>query len=132
MIFADSSIWIDYFNGKVTAQTEFLNGILGKEHVVLGDLVLMEVLQGFRNDRDFATARELLASLPVFDLLGTTMAIRSAENFRKLRRRGITIRKTIDVIIATYCIEHTLPLLHADKDFEPFHEHLNLIRAVST
>ena len=91
-----------------------------------GDLVLIEVLQGFKSDKDYKTARELLTSLTVFSLGGQKLAIKSADNFRLLRKKGVTVRKTIDVLIATFCIEQNLPLLHADKDFEPFHEYLKL------
>ncbi|MCU7920535.1 MAG: PIN domain nuclease [Candidatus Thiodiazotropha sp. (ex Epidulcina cf. delphinae)] len=131
MTLVDSSVWIDYFNGRTTPETEHLDKLLGVEPVALGDLILTEVLQGFRPDKDYETAKQLLTSLSVFDLLGADMAIRCAENFRALRRKGVTIRKTIDVIIATYCIENSLPLLHCDKDFEPFHKHLLLRNALA-
>ncbi|MCU7923787.1 MAG: PIN domain nuclease [Candidatus Thiodiazotropha sp. (ex Dulcina madagascariensis)] len=131
MTLVDSSVWIDYFNGRTTPETEHLDKLLGVEPVALGDLILTEVLQGFRLDKDYETAKQLLTSLSVFDLLGADMAIRCAENFRALRRKGVTIRKTIDVIIATYCIENSLPLLHCAKDFEPFHKHLLLRNALA-
>ena len=126
MIFVDSSVWVDYFNGKQSAETDYLDSLLGKEPIAIGDLVLIEVLQGFKNDSDYKTARELLASLTVFTLGGEKIAIKSADNFRLLRKRGVTVRKTIDVLIATFCIEKNLSLLHSDKDFEPFHKHLKL------
>jgi len=126
VIFVDSSVWIDYFWGRDTPEAESLDGHLGVSPVAVGDLVLTEVLQGFRSDRDHKTARSLMEELTVFDMLGKSMAIKSAENFRKLRRKGITIRKTADVIIATFCIEHRLPLLFSDKDFKPFVKHLTL------
>lgn len=126
MIFVDSSVWVDYFNGRQSSETDYLDSLLGKESIATGDLVLIEVLQGFKNDGDYNTARELLTSLTVFTLGGQEMAIRSADNFRLLRNRGVTVRKTIDVLIATFCIEMNLSLLHSDKDFEPIHEHLNL------
>ncbi len=130
MILVDSSVWIGYFNGLDTPETDHLDGLLGKEPVGLGDLILTEVLQGFRHDKDYEMAKGLLASLTVFELLGRDMAIRSTDNFRLLRKKGITIRKTVDVIIATFCIENTMPLLHSDKDFDPFHKHLNLCNAL--
>ena len=130
MIFVDSSVWVDYFNGRNSAETDCLDTLLGKEPIATGDLVLIEVLQGFKHDRDYNTAKELLTSLKVFTLGGQEIAIKSAENFRLLRKRGITIRKTIDVLIATFCIGKDLPLLHSDKDFEPFHQHLKLRNAV--
>lgn len=126
MIFVDSSVWVDYFNGRSSAETGCLDKLLGKEPIGTGDLVLIEVLQGFKQDRDYNTARELLTSLTVFALGGQEVAIKSADNFRLLRKRGITVRKTIDVLIATFCIEKKLALLHSDKDFQPFHEYLKL------
>jgi len=126
LIFVDSSVWVDYFNGRRSAETDYLDNLLGKEPIAIGDLVLIEVLQGFKNDSDYKTARELLTSLAVFTLGGEKIAIKSADNFRLLRKRGVTVRKTIDVLIATFCIEKNLSLLHSDKDFEPFHEHLKL------
>jgi predicted nucleic acid-binding protein len=130
LIFVDSSVWVDYFNGRKSAETDCLDKLLGKEPIGTGDLVLIEVLQGFKYDRDYSTARELLTSLAVFTLGGQEIAIRSADNFRLLRKRGITVRKTIDVLIATFCIERKLDLLHSDKDFEPFHEYLKLGNAI--
>lgn len=129
MILVDSSVWIDYFLGRDTHQVEILDKSLGLRAVGVGDLVLTEVLQGFRADKDYRIARSIMDALTVFEMLGKEMAIKSAENFRKLRKRGITIRKTADVIIATYCIEHSLPLLFSDKDFKPFVQHLQLIEA---
>ena len=126
MILVDSSVWIDFFNGTVCAETDKLNEVLGLEEIVIGDLILAEVLQGFRSDADYKTAKNVLTSLTVHDLLGKDMAIKSANNFRKLRKKGITIRKTADVIIATYCIENKLPLLFSDKDFAPFVDNLRL------
>jgi len=130
LIFVDSSVWVDFFNGTVSAETNFLDSILGKEPVGLGDLVLIEVLQGFRQERDYKIAKELLTSLSVFTLGGEEIAIKSADNFRLLRKRGVTVRKTIDVLIATFCIGNNLPLLYSDKDFEPFHRHLKLRNAI--
>jgi len=130
MVLVDSSVWIAYFNGATTQETERLDALLSQEPVVLGDLILTEVLQGFRLDKDYRTAKKLLTSLTIYDLLGQDLAIRAAENYRMLRKRGITVRKTTDVIIATFCIQHNLRLLHADKDFLPFVEHLNLQTAL--
>ena len=130
MIFVDSSVWIDYFTGKNTPEAERLDSLLGKEPIAIGDLVLTEVLQGFRADKDFRKAKELLMSLTVVNILDTTIALKSAANFRALRKRGVTVRKTVDTIIATYCIENRLPLLHSDKDFRPFHKHLKLKNAL--
>ena len=130
MIFVDSSVWVDYFNGTQSAETDCLDSLLGKEPVGLGDVVLLEVLQGFRSDQDYKIAKDLLTALTVFTLGGQEMAIKSADNFRLLRKKGITVRKTIDVLIATFCISKNLPLLHSDKDFESFHQHLKLDNAL--
>ncbi len=132
MILVDSSVWIDFFNGAETAETQFLSDSLGLRPVAIGDLMLAEVLQGFRKDRDFRTALELFETVTALDLAGKEIAIRSARNFRKLRAKGFTVRKTIDCVIATYCIEHKLPLLQADRDFETFHERLGLKRALQS
>ncbi len=126
MILVDSSVWIDFFNGTKNTETDKLNEILGLEEVVIGDLILAEVLQGFKSDKDFKVAKDVLTSLSVHELIGKELAIKSANNFRKLRKKGITIRKTADVIIATYCIENKIPLLFTDKDFAPFVKHLRL------
>jgi predicted nucleic acid-binding protein len=128
MILVDSSVWIDYFNGSETAETGLLDGLLGREPVAVGDLVLAEVLQGFRDDSDYRIARDMLRSLAVFDMLGEARAIKVAQNYRALRRQGITVRKTTDAVIATFCIEERLPLLYSDRDFDPFVEHLGLRR----
>ena len=130
MIFVDSSVWIDYFNGRKSAETTYLNSLLKVEPIGLGDLVLIEVLQGFRRDRDYTTAKDLLTSLKIFTLGGQDIALKSADNFRWLRKNGITVRKTVDVLIATFCIGENLPLLHSDKDFEAFHTYLNLGNAM--
>lgn len=132
MILVDSSVWIDYFNGRSSPETDFLDEVLGVRPVATGDLILTEVLQGFRNDKDYSTARRLLTELAVFELLGTKMAVKSADNYRKLRKKGVTVRKTADVIIASFCLEHDLPLLFSDKDFKPFEEHFGLRNALCT
>jgi predicted nucleic acid-binding protein len=126
VILVDSSGWIDYFNGKETLATAKLDGLLGTELICIGDLILVEVLQGFRQDHDYQIAKNMLCALPMSTLLSMSTSLQSAENFRKLRKQGITIRKTIDTIIATYCIENKIRLLHSDKDFEPFQQFLGL------
>ena len=126
MILVDSSVWIDYFNGIENMGTNKLNETLGYEEIAIGDLILTEVLQGFSNDKDYKVAKDVLTALTIFELLGTELAIKSANNFRKLRKKGITIRKAADVIIATYCIESKTPLLFTDKDFIPFIDHMSL------
>ena len=126
MFLVDSSVWIDYFNGRRTPATDYLDAALGREPVAVGDLMLAEVLQGFRHDQDFRTAKQLLLSLHRIELVGAEVALKSAENFRRLRKRGITVRKTTDCIIATWCIEARMPLLFSDRDFLPFQTHLSL------
>lgn len=130
MVLVDSSVWIAFFNGAITPETERLDALLGQEPVGLGDLILAEVLQGFRLDKDYRTTKELLTSLTIYDLLGKDLAIRAADNYRALRKRGVTVRKTTDAIIATFCIEKDFALLHSDKDFLPFVTHLNLRTAL--
>jgi predicted nucleic acid-binding protein len=130
VIFVDSSVWIDYFNGRTSPEVERLDSLLGVEPISTGDLILAEVLQGFRNDNDYKTAKSLLTSLTIFNMLDTNIAIKSADNFRLLRKKGITVRKTVDTIIATFCIQNKLSLLHSDKDFQPFHIHLRLKNAL--
>lgn len=130
MILVDSSVWIDYFRGTITPQTDRLDALLGSEPVAMGDLILAEVLQGFTSDRDFNKALKLLTSLELVELGGQEMAIQSARNFRALRTLGVTVRKTIDTLIATHCIESDLALLYSDRDFEPFVEHLGLRSAM--
>ena len=126
MIFVDSSVWIDYFNGRITKQTDILDSLVGDELIIVGDIILTEVLQGFRQDKDFSKARELLDCFIFKEMLGMDIAVESAKNYRILRKKGVTVRKTIDVIIATFCIENDLPLLHSDRDFRAMEEHLAL------
>ena len=126
MILVDSSVWIDYFNGQTTPQVDRLDQLLVTQPLAVGDLILVEVLQGFRHDTDYTTAKQLLTSLTVFNLLNTDLALQSSEHFRTPRKRGITIRKTIDVVIATFCIAENHSLLFSDKDFMPFVQHLGL------
>jgi predicted nucleic acid-binding protein len=126
MIIVDSSVWIDYFNGVSTPQTNKLDSLLGSEPLALGDIILTEVLQGFTNDLDFKRAKKLFSGFVLFDMLGEKNAIKTAENYRNLRKHGVTIRKTIDCIIATFCIENKHSLLFQDKDFNPFVNKLGL------
>ncbi len=130
MILVDSSVWIDYFHGTRNTQTDLLDRLLGLEPVAIGDLILTEVLQGFGSDRAFEEARNLFAALDVIEIAGPAVALEAARNFRRLRARGVTIRKTIDTLIATRCIADRVPLLFTDRDFQPFVEHLGLISAV--
>jgi len=131
MIVVDSSVWIDYFNGKKTRQTDWLDSALGSIPVIMGDLILTEVLQGFQNNKEFKVAKELLLGMPFMPMMDRAIALKSAENYRVLRKRGVTPRKTIDVIIGTFCVHYQLPLLHDDRDFDPMVEYLGL-RVVDT
>ena len=130
MIMVDSSVWIDYFNGKESNEVTYLDDILGKKFIVIGDIILTEVLQGFRKDKDYQKAKLLLTSLPVYQLSNKELALKSVSNYRQLRKQGITIRKTIDTIIATFCIENKIQLLFSDRDFKPFNDSMGLISAI--
>jgi predicted nucleic acid-binding protein len=132
VILVDSSVWIAYFNGQMNWQTDVLDGLLHNEPVLIGDLILTEVLQGFKNNKDFDLAKELLCTLDFVELGGYHNAVASATNYRALRKQGVTVRKTIDVIIGTYCIENNVALLHDDRDFEPMEKILGLKVVAST
>ncbi len=126
MILVDSSVWIDYFRGAESREVAALDRLLGTDLLAIGDLILVEVLQGFDEERVFNLVRRRLAELTVVVLGGPDIAVQAARNFRLLRRRGVTVRKTIDTVIATRCIQSGLRLLHSDRDFEPFVKHLGL------
>jgi len=126
MILVASSVWIDFFNGRDTTETSLLDAFLSTDTICIGDIILAEVLQGFRSDKDYRIARELLLELPIYQVMTPELALAGADNYRKLRKEGITIRKSVDNWIATFCIENKLPLLFSDKDFNPFVEHLGL------
>jgi predicted nucleic acid-binding protein len=126
VILVDSSVWIDFFRGNDTPQVERLDALLAQERIGVGDLILTEVLQGFRSDKEFKIAERALAAFELIELGGRDVAIQAARNFRTLQGLGYTVRKTIDTIIATKCIEAGCSLLHADTDFEPFTVHLGL------
>lgn len=126
MILVDTSVWIDYFNGANNQYTDALDLALEDGTVAIGDLIFLEILQGFKSDRDYNRAKLVLESLDCYEMFGHRMALKSAENYRALRKKGITIRKTNDVIIATFCIENQIPLLFSDRDFIPFVEKLGL------
>ena len=131
MILVDSSVWIDYFRGVATPQSDRLDGLLGREGLATGDVVLTEVLQGFSSDRDFNQALRLLSSLTLVQIGGEDITVQAARNFRTLRARGVTVRKTIDTLIATRCIQDGYALLYSDRDFDPFAEHLGLQSAMA-
>lgn len=126
MILVDTSVWVDFFRNEPTPQAEWLDRNLGIETFVVGDLILAEVLRGFTSDRGFEDARRVLGQLVQVEIAGTDVAIAAARNFRRLRKLGITVRGTVDVLIATRCIIDGLRLLHSDHDFDPFRKHLGL------
>jgi hypothetical protein len=126
MILVDSSVWIDYFNGKQSWQTDLLDHMLSNVPIIMGDLIFTEVLQGFKSDKDYKTAKNHLDKLPFRQMGGYNVAIQSAQNYRQLRKAGVTVRKTIDMIIATFCIIEGLTLLHDDRDFDPIASHFPL------
>ena len=130
MFLVDSSVWIDYFNGVGTRASDFLDAELGSQPVLVGELILSEVLQGFRSDREYSLAKNALLGFSVVELGGKRNALRAAESFRALRKRGITPRGTLDCLIAAFCIEQDIPLLHSDKDFLPFQRYLGLRTAL--
>ena len=126
MVLVDTSVWVDYFNGLETPRTDRLDQLLGSGRLLTGDLILAELLQGFAKDADYRTARRLLLELPCAELVGRDNALRAADHYRRLRKQGVTVRKTIDVLIGTYCIQHGHVLLHADRDFDSMQRHLGL------
>ena len=126
MIVVDSSVWIDFFNGVINRKTDWLDGALGTEPIIVGDIILTEVLQGFQSDKDFKAAKQLMLEFPFMEMLGRELALKSALNYKSLRKKGVTVRKTIDVMIGTFCIENNFTLLHNDKDFNPLEKHLKL------
>ena len=126
MLVVDSSVWIDYFNGVISAQTDYLHNILDKMPILVGDLILAEVLQGFRQDSDFEKARRTMGKFTQVNMVSPSLALQSARNYRLLRQKGVTVRKTIDSLIATYCIEDDHDLLHNDSDFDGYEKYLDL------
>lgn len=131
MILVDSSVWIDYFRGSITPQTDRLDTLLGQEELAIGDLILAEVLQGFGSDAAFERTRAMLDSLFLVEIGGKAVAVAAARHFRQLRAQGVTVRKTIDTLIATRCILDGMPLLYSDRDFDPFVERLALRDAMA-
>lgn len=126
MIVVDSSVWVDFFNGRSTKATRLLRDDLPREEIVVGDLILGEVLQGFRDPTSLRSAEDLLTSFGYFDMVGRDVAMHAAAGYRLLRRKGVTVRKTIDMLIASACIRHGFSLLHQDRDFDAMEEHLGL------
>jgi predicted nucleic acid-binding protein len=130
VILVDTSVWIDYLNGVQSRHTDALDSGIVEGSVAIGDLIFLEILQGVRNDRDYRVTKQTLLALDQYEMFGKGMAEKCAENYRALRKKGITVRKTADVIIATFCIEQRMPLLFLDRDFIPFVDHLGLSSAL--
>ncbi len=126
MSLVDSSSWIDYWRDVDSVGTRLLDQMLLDGTAETADLILLEVLRGFGDDRQFARVRREMLLLTRHEILNSSIALKAVNNYRALRKRGITVRKSVDCVIATYCIEHRLPLLHSDRDFDPFEEHLGL------
>jgi predicted nucleic acid-binding protein len=127
LIVVDSSVWIDFLNGRPLAHVAALQSALGQQEILIGDLMLCEILQGVDGEREAQQIEALLLGFAVVPMVGEAIAVAAARNFRLLRGRGITIRKTIDLLIGTWCIENRRPLLHNDSDFRPMARHLGLI-----
>jgi predicted nucleic acid-binding protein len=126
MLVVDTTVWIDYFNGTITPETNYLDRVLSEEPILVGDLILTETLQGFRSEREFKRAETALAKFEQREMVNARLALQSACNYRALRKKGVTVRKTIDCLIATFCIEENHTLLHCDNDFDGFEKHLGL------
>ena len=127
MIVVDSSVWIDFLNGRNAPHVRRLRALLGTEEIIMGDLMLCEVLQGLDSERAAQEVEALLRRFEIVPMAGDVIATAAARNFRSLRRRGITVRKTIDLLIGTWCIQNRGPLLHNDGDFRPMARYLGLI-----
>jgi hypothetical protein len=130
VILVDTSVWIDYLNGVQSQHTDALDAGIVTGTVAMGDLIFLEILQGIRNDSEYRTTKQTLLTLGRLEMFGKGVSEKCAENYRALRKKGITIRKTTDVIIATFCIEQRMPLLFLDRDFIPFVDHLGLVSAL--
>jgi predicted nucleic acid-binding protein len=126
MIVIDTSVWIDHLNDQVTQKVARMRDLVGREPVLVGDIILCEILQGLRTEREAHLVEEALRQFELASMCGVEIASRAAANYRHLRARGVTVRKTIDLIIGTFCIENDHVLLHDDYDFEPMRQHLGL------
>jgi hypothetical protein len=126
VIVVDTSVWIDYFNGVPTPQAGVLDELLGTRVLAIGDLILAELLQGFATEQDARRALALLEPLEFLAMGGRDVAIQSAAHYRRLRRSGVTVRKTMDMLIGTYCLMHDHEILHSDRDFDVLAKHLGL------
>jgi predicted nucleic acid-binding protein len=126
MVLVDTSVWIDYFRGTDSRQTDALDRLFDEDSIIIGDLILVELLQGFRTKKELAAADEIVSRLEYRDMAGREVALKAAENYRMLRTKGLTVRKTIDMLIGTFCLVNGIRLLHNDRDFDPMEKHLGL------
>jgi hypothetical protein len=126
LILVDSSVWIDYFRSADTPQVAMLDSLFGRRPLAIGDLIAAEVLQGVRNEKEFQSVKKVFEAFDHVELAGYDLAVKASQNYQYLRGKGVTIRKTIDTIIATRCIQDGISLLHSDADFHPFRLHLGL------
>jgi predicted nucleic acid-binding protein len=131
VIVVDTSVWIEFIKGHNSREVQRLRALLGDEEIIVGDLMLCEILQGLESERAASEVETLLRNFQIVPMAGDAIAVAAARNYRSLRRRGITIRKTIDLLIGTWCIESGMPLLHNDRDFHPMARHLGLIEVAS-
>jgi predicted nucleic acid-binding protein len=127
MTLVDSSVWVNFFNGVTSPETDLLDRLLSTQRLLVGDLILAEVLRGFRSDAEATRALRHFQAFELCALGGREVAVAAARNYRRLRQRGITVRTTIDTVIATFCIIEGHRLLHCDRDFDPFERHLGLM-----
>ena len=125
-VIIDTTVWIDFFRNAKTEQTDLFETAVRRGDAALGDLIVSEILQGVDTDKEFRSLKRHLSNFHVYPMIGRQNAIQSAVNYRKLRAKGITVRKSVDCWIATFCIERHFPLLHNDRDFDPFAQHLGL------
>jgi predicted nucleic acid-binding protein len=132
VIVVDTSVWIDFLNGRTAPHVGRLRAALGKDEILVGDLTLCEVLQGLDNERAARNVEALLRRFQIVPMVGDAIAVAAARNFRSLRSRGVTIRKTIDLLIGTWCIVNNRALLHNDSDFRPMARHLGLVEVPMT
>jgi predicted nucleic acid-binding protein len=125
-IVVDSSVWIDFFRGEDTWQAKFLRNNLGEMHLIIGDIILLEIMRGIKHEKDYRAIASFFSHYAIHTMLGAQMTHVCAQHYRTLRQRGVTIRKTADMIIGSYCIHHGHVLLHHDRDFEPMSDYLGL------
>jgi predicted nucleic acid-binding protein len=126
VIVVDSTVWIDFLNGRDVPHVRRFRNLLGTAEIAIGDLMLCEILQGLSSEPEAARVEAYLRRFDIVAMVGSEIAVAAARNFRLLRSRGVTIRRTIDLIIGTWCIANRAPLLHNDRDFDPMARHLRL------